>query len=162
MALEFAAAPVRDPIAVPDQQSGLLMLPRVWIDWFTALTIRVDTNPQSFNPVSIAAQGAAIGTTPLPVDTSAGLYRITYYARITTAATTSSSLTVTLGWTDNGNTCSVTGAAMTGNTVTTVQSGTVLVRSDQASPLTYATAYASVGGTSMQYSLDITVERMPS
>lgn len=162
MALEFAAAPVRDPIAVPDQQTGLLMLPRVWIDWFTSLTIRVDSNPQSFSPVTLPAQGAAIGTTPLPVVTNAGLYRITYYARITTAATTSSSLTITLGWTDGGNSCSLSGAAMTGNTVTTVQTGTAMVRSDQAGALTYATAYASVGATSMQYSLDITVEQMPS
>ncbi len=163
MALEFAAAPVRDDIAieVQDFNRTRLMLPRVWIDWFTALTLRVDANPTTFSPAQLVNQGAAIGTTPIPVDNlSQGLYRITYSARITTAATVSSSLTITLGWTDGGVSCTLAGAALTGNTVSSVQGGTIMVANDQAAPLTYAVAYASVGATSMVYALSIFVEQI--
>jgi hypothetical protein len=161
MALDFAAAPVRDPIAVEDQKSKKLMLPRVWIDWFTALTLRVDESALGFAPVELENQNASIGSTSLPLDTlSAGVYRISYYARITTAATTSSSLTVSFGATDSGVGVTFTGSAITGNTVSTVQSGTFIVRSDQAAPITYATVYASVGATAMVYRLDIVVEQL--
>ena len=161
MALEFAAAPVRDAIAVEDPTTEKLMLPRVWIDWFTALTLRLDTQTQALNTVELSAQQASIGTTAIPLDVlSTGLYRITYYTRITTPATVSSSLIITLGWTDGSVSCTSSGAAVTGNTVSTVQGGTIMVRNDQASPLTYATTYASVGATPMQYALDILVEQI--
>lgn len=162
MALEFAAAPVRDEIAVPEPKTGRLLLPRVWIDWFTALTIQVERNPERLQTVELEQQGSSIGTTPIPLDVlSEGLYRLTYYLRITRAATTSSSLSVTFGWTDGAVSCAFsTPAAVTGNTTNTVRGDTILVRSDQAAPLTYATTYASVGATSMQYSLDIVVEQV--
>lgn len=161
MSLEFGAPPVRDDIAIEDPQTGKLLLPRVWVDWMTALTIRLDSNATALNTVELTAQQASIGTTTIPLDIlSAGLYRITYYARITVPGTTSSSLTVTLGWTDHSVSCSTSGAALTGNTVSTVQGGTIMVRNDSASPLTYATTYASVGATAMQYSLDLLVEQI--
>jgi hypothetical protein len=48
-----------------------------------------------------------------------------------------------------------------GNTVTTWHSGTVVIQSDLDGPISYETVYASVGGTSMQYSLRVTLERIP-
>jgi len=47
---------------------------------------------------------------------------------------------------------------MTGNTTATVGSLTVLARVDEATAITYATTYVSAGGTTMQYSLDVSCE----
>lgn len=161
MALEFGAAPVRDEVVALDPQTKKLLMTRVWVDWTTALQIRIDNNATALNTVELSAQAASIGTTSIPLDIlSEGLYRVTYYARITTAGTVSSSLTVTLGWTDHSVSCSFSGAAMVANTISTIQSNTVMVRNDAASPLTYATTYATAGATAMQYSLDILVEQI--
>lgn len=106
-------------------------------------------------------RAASISATDLTDGTwGAGLYRATYYARITTAATTNSSLTVTFSWTDHTQAVSAAGAAITGNTVTTLQTGTVLLYSDPASPITYATTYATSGATPMEYQLYVTLERV--
>jgi hypothetical protein len=110
---------------------------------------------------SLTAQEASIGTTALQAGSLVeGLYRISWYARITRAATTSSTLTVTIGWTESTLALTLGGAAITGNTTTTVQSGSIIAMLDGASPLTYATTYGSVGATTMQYRLDVIVERV--
>lgn len=170
MSTNFAAFPIRDSIAVPvdptlkpDKDGNItlppLLVPRPWIDWLTALTTRVETTPNNVETVELNTQMSSIGTTPLPMDNfGAGLYRITYYARITRAGTVSSSLTVALGWTDGAVNCGYTGPALTTNTVNSVQGHTIMVRSDSPPVLTYATTYASVGATPMQYSLDIVAE----
>lgn len=162
MALEFAAAPVRDAIAVPDPETERLLLPRVWVDWFAALTLRTETNPQRLQTVELSQQSTSLGTTAIPLKVlTKGLYRLSYYVRITRAASTSSSVTVTLSWTDGSISCAFsTPTAITGNTTSTVRGDIILVRCDQASPITYATTYASVGATTMQYSLDIVVEQV--
>lgn len=162
MALEFASAPVRDPIA-EENEAGLLMLGRKWIDYFSALTLRIETSAQRLNKTAIVANGTSIGTTPVPLGALAGgLYRLTYYFRITQPASVSSSLSVTLGWTDGGVTCAYSTPLpiVNGNTVSTVRGDTIMIRSDQAAPLTYSTTYVSVGGTPMLYSLDLVVEQM--
>jgi hypothetical protein len=111
--------------------------------------------------VSLTNQSASIGATDFSGGgLSAGLYRLTYYTRITQAATTSSSLTVTLDWQDGGVAPSISGAAITGNTTTTIQSNTVLVRIDGSSPVRYSTTYSSVGATPMKHSLYITLEEV--
>lgn len=122
----------------------------------------LEAAPAGFDPVALTGQGAAIATTSIPTDgdLSAGLYRVTWYARITTAAGVSSSLTVSFGWTDGAISQTHSGAAITGNTTTTFQSGTLLLRTDAASPITYATTYASNAAGVMRYSLYITLERL--
>ena len=57
-------------------------------------------------------------------------------------------------------TASTASVAMTGNTTATTGTLSVLVRVDQNSSITYATTYASSGGTSMQYRLDVTCEQI--
>jgi hypothetical protein len=49
---------------------------------------------------------------------------------------------------------------MTGNTTATVGSLTTLVRVDEATAITYATTRATAGGTTMQYSLDVSCEQL--
>ena len=131
------------------------------IDWWLEQQQRTNASPSRLGVVTLTGQSAAISATPVPMpDLTAGYYRLSYVARITRAATTSSSLTITMGWTE---TVALTqaGTAMTGNTTTTVQTGSLFLRVDANAAMTYSTAYASVGGTSMQYRLDILVEAIP-
>src|SRR5204863_5568747 len=108
---------------------------------------------------SLTGQSASISTTAIPMGTiAAGLYRVQWEARITTPGTVSSSLTITISYTDDGVSCSQSGAAITGNTTSTVQSGVILVESDQTVPISYATTYASAGATAMVYKLNVTCE----
>lgn len=132
------------------------------VDWLLEQQRRANDSPEQLGTVTLTAQGAAIATTPVPMPAlTAGYYRVSVYTRITRAATTSSSLTVTIGWTDGAIVLTEAGAAITGNTTSTVQQRTLFLRVDANASVTYSTAYASVGGTSMQYRLDITVEKLP-
>jgi hypothetical protein len=154
MPLTFAPAPIRDPIAV--QQTNVITQP--WIDWLAALVQAIDATPERVDSTTVQDQSASIVATPLGNALSAGTYRVSWYARITRAGTVSSTLTVTIGWTESSQALTSSGAAITGNTVTTTQSGSVLIDIDHAASLTYATTYGSVGATSMQYRLTVVVE----
>ncbi len=123
----------------------------------------VESAPTGFEPVSLSAQGAAIGTTAIPTDgdLSAGIYRVCWHLRITTAAGVSSQVQITFTWTEGGLTQTYTGTAVNGNTTTTQESAPpILLRLDAASPISYAVTYASNPAGVMRFSLDITLERM--
>lgn len=115
---------------------------------------------------SLTTQGASIAATGLATVTSQGLYRITYYVRVTRAATTSSYISLALSWVDGGVTQTADPAdlsgvtALTGNTVTSYGTGTYLVYIDAGTTPTYATTYASTGATSMQYRLAVVMEQV--
>lgn len=162
--------PARDFTQLYDVPTGVPVLERIgrvlfdsqWLTWFVTMRRLLNACARVIATVSLTTQGASIGATALPTGTlKPGLYRVSYYARISRAATTSSSLTVTVGFTHGGVACTIAGSAMTGNTTATVQTGTMLVKVDQNTSLTYATTYASVGGTSMQYALDVIAELIP-
>ena len=137
---------------------------KTFIDWMTQLVADVDAAPARLQTTTATTQNASISTTPIVTGTlSTGLYRVTWYARVTTPATTgaaTSSLTVTAGWTDGGVTCTYSGAAMTGNTTGTVQSQSVMVNVDAATPVTYATTYASDTAGQMVYKLYLVLEQI--
>ena len=172
MALTLANAPipVRDPISVAKrtqrysyEQSDPLEghLTNSWIEWFTRLNLQVNSNPTRLNEVNLTAQSATIAATDFSGGSlNEGLYRLSYYTRITTAAGTSSSLTITLSWTESGVALSSAGAAITGNTTSTTQSGTILVFVDAASPVRYATTYVSVGAPAMVYRASFVIEQV--
>jgi len=90
----------------------------------------------------------------------AGVYRVSWTLRITQAASVSASVTVTIGYSDDGIPITVAGPAVTGNTTTTVQSGAVTLRSDGAAPVTAQVAYTSVGGTPALFKIDVTREQI--
>jgi hypothetical protein len=78
---------------------------------------------------------------------------------VTRAGSVSSSLQFTLSWTDGAVAQSASGAAETGNVTTTKQMGTMPIRVDASTPISYSTTYADGGGAvSMQYSLDVILE----
>jgi hypothetical protein len=122
---------------------------------------RLNRTPQTLDTVQASTQEASISATTFAIlSVSPGMYRLSMGARISRAATTSSSLIVTFGWVSSGVSCTTSSAAMTGNTTATVGSLTVLVRVDEATAITYATTHVSVGGTTMQYSLDVSCEQI--
>jgi hypothetical protein len=124
--------------------------------------------------VNATAQTAAIGTTTLyAVPASAGQYRVSWNAKVTTAATTSSTLgaltivytdpddvvqTITCGAQTNAGAIATTSA---GNSTTTVLLGLEMLLNCKASTnITYAFAYASSGATPMAYNVHIVLERL--
>lgn len=133
----------------------------VWQRWYSALVLNVNAAPSQIGTVTLDAQAAAIVTEPIPLPLSLpeGLYRLTYYLRKTVVGSTST-LTVTLGWTDGGVACTQTFAALTTNTTSATQTNSVTVRSDAGAAFTYALAYGSTG-TAMQYAFDLRVEQLP-
>ena len=145
-------------LAKGQRDSTAYQMSETWVKYFQQQGQTASQTPGRLQSVGVQQAGTAILTTTLWPTTTAGLYRITWYARITRAATVSSSLTLTLGWTDNTVALTSAQTAITGNTTSTFQSGTLTVNADRLTNLTYAAAYASVGATSMQYSLQIAVE----
>jgi hypothetical protein len=156
--VKFAPHPYRTPIV------GVVgkLVDHVWSDWFRAVADAITSTAQKIAFVEKTSQTAAIASTDIPAPTlTAGLYKISWYARITTAAGVSSSLTPSFTYVDGGVSCTVSGAAMTGNTTATVQSGTALIRNDNGTAIQYATAYASNPANAMAYRLDVRLERVP-
>ena len=160
--MALAEVPFRGSLVEGSNQ----FLSRFWLRYFQSVVDVVNNSARKLSLTSLTAQGASVSATAL--DTGAldpGLYRITYSARVTRAATTSSSLTVTISWMDGDVAQSQSGAAMTGNTTTTEQNGTVFVHNGTNTLVAndvvkYATTYASSGATSMQYSLYVLAEQI--
>lgn len=157
MSFTSAPPPTKDPIA-----DAARKITAPWLEYLTSLTQTLDRSPSRAETVTRTGLTASIGTTPIPsAALSSGLYRISVYGRITRAATTSSSLTVTISWTEDGISLSESYSAVTGNTTTTVLTGPPkLLKIDANSPVSYSTTYASVGGTTMIYELSIVLERV--
>ena len=134
---------------------------RIWQTWFRSLTDAVNAAPQVRSTVTLTGQSASISTTDALPDTGAsGMVRVTWFLKVTQAATTSSSVAVTVGWTSGSVALTSSGAALTGNTTSTYQSGSLTVQADASTAVTYSTTYSSVGATAMQYGLSVIVERV--
>jgi hypothetical protein len=139
-----------------------MLHPRHWVEWFQNLFDTVNAQPERLQQVTLTEQSASIATTAIPLQKfPQGLYRVTWYARITRAATISSDLTIRIRFLDGTVALLVEGAVGASNTVTTWHSGTVVIQSDLDGPISYETVYSSAGATSMQYSLRVTLERIP-
>ncbi len=162
--------PLNDPL-VNKRKAGLRpseiddnegKMAEVWIPYMQSQnTITATAIRQSTSPTSLTAQTASIGVTAIPTSSLAsGLYRVTYYVRVTTAAAVSSSIIVSFHWTDGGVSCSVASTALTGNTTSTVGTGSALINIDASTPISYSTTYASVGAPAMAYALYLTLEEM--
>jgi len=128
--------------------------------WLLSMADRINGSPSIIATTSLTVQSASIAPTSFGIlQVQPGVYRLSMAARISRAATTSSSLTVTFGWTSTVA-CTTSSAAITGNSTSTTGSLTYLVRVDDATAITYATTYVSVGGVTMQYQLDVTCEQV--
>lgn len=160
--MAYASQPTDDAIAVPDPRDPrAARLPKFvvgdrWRRWLSGLTISLNAKPERHATVRRTAQGAAIATTALPIGSvTPGIWGIYTTIRVTRAASTSSSVQLTMTWTEGGVTQTQTGAALTGNVTTTREGLLFVIRPGNATVISYSTTYASVGATSMQYSVDI-------
>lgn len=132
-----------------------------WVRWLESLVTAINAAPQAVGTSDLSDQDASVSATAFDTGTlSAGLYRVSYYQRVTQAATSSSSLTTAIGWTDGGVACTQSGAAMTGNTTATTQNGTLVVHVDAGTTVTYALTYSTSGATPMQFSWSGRLEQL--
>lgn len=140
-------------------RSGLMT--QRWLFYFRDQSDTVAQGPTRVVTAGATNQTASISTTPFSTDAlAAGLYRVTWYVRVTTPATTSSSVEVVLSWTDGAIAQSVTGTAVTGNTTTSLSTQSALIHIDQSTPISYATTYASNAANEMAYALYLTLESL--
>lgn len=163
----IASPPIQDSVVETDEKipsrRDPFYLSTGWIRWGqNSLIPKVQAAPQLLKAVSLTNKSASIGATALPLGViPAGRYRIDYFIKVSQAATVSSSLTVTLGFSVDGSACTQTAAAVTGNTIATTQSGSIFIRIQSNSAITYAVLYASVGGTPCKFTFDIDVTQQP-
>lgn len=107
---------------------------------------------------TLTGQHAAIVGTVVTTLTAGGNYRLSYYLRKTIADGVSSSVQVTLNWTDQLTALSEVFAALATDSITAHLSGSILVRADNASNVTVDVAYASGTPGVMAFDLVVTVE----
>lgn len=111
--------------------------------------------------LNLTGQSAALVTTALQTTASAGPYRVSFGIRKTTIDGVSSSLQVTLGWTQDSVPLTETFAAVTADSVTIgKQNDARCVWADALTDLTIAVAYASNTPGQMKYRVDVTVEQL--
>jgi hypothetical protein len=164
---DLAAPPIQDSVIELETEKASrrdpFYLAKTWITWLQdSLTLRVQQSGYVLKTVRLVNQSASIGATAVPIGSvTAGQYRVSYYARVTTPDGVASSLTVTLRWTEGSVALALSGSAMVGDTTTTVQSGMMLLEVDADSALAYATTYVSNTPGAMKYRLTVKVEAMP-
>ena len=158
--------PIYEPVAAPDDRNHALglRLPRLmatleWIKWWSNLTEAVDQAPSRQAGFTLSGQAASLSTTPIPLaELTGGLWRVSYYLQILTPGGASGSVQITFSWTRNGVAQTETAALLNGNTTTTHQFGTLPLRIDAGTPISYAVAYASAGVPAMTYELALAAE----
>lgn len=123
--------------------------------------------------VNLTTQAAAIATTTIYAvpATTTGVYKINWNAKVTRAATTSSTLGgLTITYTDPDGVVQTISAggqlangtialtATTNNTTTVLLGYTITLNCKASTNIQYAFAYASSGATTMQYNINLNVE----
>ena len=105
--------------------------------------------------VDLTTQSGAINSTILYSNTSTQLYNLNFYGKVTTAATTSSTLgPVSVTFTDpDGTTVTLTDDSTSGNSLTSAVYGSFQFYSLSGTNISYTVGYASSGATAMKYNL---------
>ena len=165
--LNSVPIPLSDPIARPrrdqykgdqrDPQEGLLT--DSWTDYMSGQGQLMEKFPARVNSVFLAGQSASIGATDMTGGTlTAGRYRLSYYARVTTSEALST-FQVTLDWRDGGVTRSSIGSLIDGSSTANYESSSrPLIYVDALSPVRYSVTYTALG--TLVYSLDLVLEEI--
>jgi hypothetical protein len=112
-------------------------------------------------PISLTDQSASIASSAIcPNQVASGLYRITYYVRVTTVGSVSSSIQVNFAWTDHGVAQTFSGTAVAGNTTTSWGSEDKTVYIDAQTAITYSTTYASNLAAEAKYQVYVMIEQV--
>ena len=145
--------PQSDPLIDESQHMG-----ERWYRWLSAFVTRCLTAILRVAAVHRSGLSSSQSATTIYTPNQTGLiWRVNWAVRVTTAAAVSSSIAVTINWTEGGVACSKAFAALTGNTTATADGDSVVIRSD-VQPIRYATTYASNPAGVMVYELDVVVE----
>jgi hypothetical protein len=130
-----------------------------WVDYFTSVNDELNASPTRAYGVSLTEQSAAIGSTDITDGFNpTGVYRLSYFAHITTVDGVSSSLTITLDWTTGGIPLAFSGAAIASDSTSAFQTDSLLIKADGLAPVRYATTYASNTPNAMHYELVVILE----
>lgn len=157
------APPSQTVIAEPSQDRTKpgLYISAPWYRYLIGLQASGESSATVKATISETGQTAAITTTAvIAALQTAGLYRLQWDVQVTTAAVTSSSVQLTLSWTSGGVAMTKVGTAVVGNTTTSYDSNSVLIKADGLSDINYATTYASNAANTMGYSVFIICELM--
>lgn len=153
-----------DPIPlgqqITDQQGGITLFFR--LRW-EALRARFSLTPTVASVTTwngSATLTAALASTALYLTLTAGLYRVTYFLRVTSPDGVSSAAQVTLGWTESGLALTKVGTNLTGDTSGSYDTQSVLVQVDAPTNITIKTTYASNTPNKMIYELFAIVEQI--
>jgi hypothetical protein len=149
--------------------SGLVVKANNLSDLTNAATARANLGLGSLAAVDLTGQVAALGSQALysvPAN-GAGLYRVSYVARLTTIATVSSILGGATGfqlvYTDLDDSTSITtqvGATLALNTLQAQVSGVLVVNAKASTTISYGFGYTSSGLTPMAYALHVRLEAL--
>jgi hypothetical protein len=154
MAQTLPDIPIKDDLVDDAKKMG-----GNWYRWISFLLTRVLSQVQSVASIHRIALSASLGATTIYTPSQPATFRVSWAVQVTTAATVSSSIAVTITWTANGIAQTKAFTANTGNTTATNDSGSWVIRPDSGLPIKYQTTYASVGATSMAHTLDVVVEQ---
>lgn len=133
-----------------------------WTRWLLALFGMVSSQPSvQGTRINLTQQNASIPVTTFPgPGLLGGLVRVSWYLRVTATDPASSAVNVTIGWTESHLALSIPSVPLNGNSLTTVQTGTLLLMTDQASAITYRTTYTSGTPGLMKYRFAAVVEQV--
>lgn len=115
---------------------------------------------------NLVTQAANIGATTVYAVPASGMYRVSAYAVVTQAATTSSTLpNVGVLWTDNDSNVPLSATTVTptnaANALGAFGNGSIVISARAGTNIQFQTSnYASSGATPMQYAVRIRVEAM--
>lgn len=162
------APPYQNEIAVAADRNDprRLRLPKLvlgfeWQRYFGAVKQAVDEKPSRRTAVSLTDQHTSLGTTALPIGLiKPGVWRISVTVRVTTADGVSSAIQVSLGWTEGGVAQSESTTNLVGDSTTTREGKTFIIRADADTPITYSSVYASNTADAMRYSVDLVAEEL--
>lgn len=155
----FDKPPYQDEFEeLDDQEKPTGFFSRAWLNFFDRLWARAAASARTLKRVTVAVT-AVVGTTPFALGVlSAGLYRVSWNARVKTPAGVASSFQVTIGYTDGGVAQTFVGTVLNGNTTTTKESQDEVLRIDLGTSITYALAYTSNPAAAMIGALDFVIE----
>lgn len=140
---------------------------------YNNITLVSNGLPSEYATVDLTARSAAIAATTLYTPISTGMFRISAYLKVTTVDATSSTLgAVTITYTDGTDSVAQsnvmhmadqTGAGVTsnsGNTTTSLLTGSMIIFATVGVAIKYAVAYASNIAGTMQYEIHLKLEAL--
>lgn len=163
------------PTALVSIAEKMLLTSAGLVSKYNNITTISNGMPSEYATVDLTAQGAAITATTLYAvpAAGAGMYRISFVAKVTQVATTSSILGGAGGfqllYTDANDSVVVTtpteafdsdNTTLALNTTQAYYAGVLIVNAKASTNIQYQMGYTSVGATPMQYNLHIKVEAL--